>query len=106
MLGFLPGATPEKIQSFLDEILLISLNIGTCPRKFHFSRDPDDEPYINLAVATEADFIVSFDNDLLNLMTDYSSEAKEFRQRFRHLKIVSPVEFLRIVRKINLAIKP
>ena len=106
MLGFLPGATPEKIQSFLDEILLISLNIGTCPRKFHFSRDPDDEPYINLAVATEADFIVSFDNDLLNLMTDYSSEAKEFRQRFRHLKIVSPVEFLRIVRKIDLAIKP
>ena len=106
MLGFLTGATPDIIQSFLDEISLISFNIGTCPRKFYFSRDPDDESYINLAIATEADFIVSFDNDLLDLMIAYTGEAKEFRQRFRQLKIVSPVEFLRILRKIGLAIKP
>jgi len=62
-------------------------------------------PYINLAVEAEADFIVSRDNDLLDLMTDFSVEAKEFRQKFRTLKIVEPIEFLQIVRERQLSLK-
>jgi predicted nucleic acid-binding protein len=48
------------------------------PKEFSYRRD-EDEPYINLAVAAGADFIVSRDRDLLDLMTGYTDECKEFR---------------------------
>ena len=52
--------------------------------------------YINFAVEAKADYIVSRDNDLLDLMTGHTKECKEFRQRFRLLKVVDPLEFLKI----------
>jgi predicted nucleic acid-binding protein len=54
-----------------------------------------DEPYINLAVEAEADYIISRDKDLLDLMTGYTEECKDFRRRFRPLKVIAPVEFLK-----------
>jgi hypothetical protein len=30
-------------------------------------------------------------------MTDYADECKDFRRRFRQLKIIEPVEFLEMV---------
>ena len=69
------------------------------PKIFSYSRDPKDEKYVNLAFEAKADYIVSRDNDLLDLMTGFDDDSKEFRQRFRRLKIVTPVEFLRIVQK-------
>jgi predicted nucleic acid-binding protein len=57
--------------------------------------------YINLAVEVEADYIVSRDKDLLDLMNDYTDEAKEFRQRFRPLKVIEPLEFLKEMRKLE-----
>lgn len=54
------------------------------------ARDPKDEPYINLALAAGAAFLVSRDNDLLDLMTD-----PEFRGRFPGLQIVDPATLLR-----------
>src|SRR5262245_20948750 len=60
--------------------------------------------YVNLAVAVDADFIVSRDTDLLDLMTGHSDECKEFRQRFRNLKVIQPLEFLaQIARSRNLS---
>ena len=73
------------------------------PSIFSYSRDPKDEKYVNLAVEAEADYIVSRDNDLLALMTDYTEECKDFRRRFRGLKIVNPVDFLAIVEKKDLS---
>jgi predicted nucleic acid-binding protein len=50
--------------------------------QFHFERDPDDEAYLNLAIEAEADFLISGDNDLLDLMISHSDEAKDFRHPF------------------------
>src|ERR671926_1776999 len=66
------------------------------PKKFSYPRDEDDEPYINLAGAAAADFIVSRDNGLLDLMTGHADECKEFRQRFRPLRVIEAVELLRL----------
>ena len=96
----------EIVEAFLLRLRRNSQIIRRVPKKFSYSRDPDDEPYINLAIETKADFIVSRDNDLLDLMTDFTTEAKEFRQRFRPLRVVAPVEFLQIVRKRDLSLKP
>jgi predicted nucleic acid-binding protein len=80
--------------------------IRSVPGVFKYSRDPKDEPYINLAVAVDADFIVSRDTDLLDLMTGHSGECKEFRQRFRKLKIIPPLEFLtQMARSRNLSLE-
>ena len=101
-----PFLTLEFIEAYLIRVAQFAKFIKTFPLYFSFSRDPKDEKYINLALETEAQYLVTRDKDLLELMTDHSDEAKEFRQRFRHLKIVDPVEFLQIIRKLDLSLEP
>ncbi len=93
--------TDEIVEAFLVRLRRTSQMIRRVPKEFSYSRDPDDEPYINLAVEVEADYIVSRDNDLLDLMTDYTNEAKQFRQRFRLLRVIEPLEFLKEMRKAD-----
>ena len=93
--------TDEIVEAFLLRLRKLSRIIRQVPKKFNYLRDPDDEIYINLAVEAKVDYLVSRDNDLLALMTDYTIEAKEFRQRFRPLKVVEPLEFLTEMRKLQ-----
>ena len=53
---------------------------GTC-------RDPDDEPYLQTALAGRADFVVTGDRDLLELKT------------VEHIPIVTPADFERILKR-------
>jgi uncharacterized protein len=92
-----PDLSDEIVGAFLIRLQKLSIHIRLVPKKFSYSRDEDDEPYINLAVAANADFIVSRDRDLLDLMTGHTGECKEFRQRFRSLQVVNPVELLKFV---------
>ncbi len=94
-----PDLTDEKVERLIETLLDKGEFIEKVPQHFAYSRDPDDELYINLAIEANVVFLVSRDNDLLNLMTDYTNECKDFRRRFRGLKIVNPVEFLAIVEK-------
>ncbi len=80
--------------------------LNKIPKHFTLSRDPKDEKYINLVVEARAHYIVSRDNDLLDLMTNFDAESKAFRQKFRRLKIVEPVEFLRITAEKDLLLNP
>lgn len=93
--------TEERIERLLEILSQKAILIKNVPRVFSYSRDPKDEKYINLAVEARADYIVSRDRDLLDLMSDFTDEAKEFRQRFRPLKIIEPLEFLQITRTIR-----
>ena len=63
------------------------------PHVFSFPRDPDDEPYVDLAIATQSSFLVSRDSDLLDLMKDEAS-----RTAYPGLTILDPVAFLSQVR--------
>ncbi len=94
-----PDLSDEIVGAFLKRLQNLSVIIRPVPRKFSYPRDEDDEPYINLAVAAGADFIISRDRDLLDLMTGHTDECKEFRQRFRSLRVVEPVEFLKLLEK-------
>ena len=98
--------TDEKAEALIDLILEKAEFVENVGQHFIYPRDKTDEPYLNLAIETGAGFLIARDRDLLNLMTDHSDEAKEFRQRFRRLKIVSPAEFLRIVREMGLGLNP
>lgn len=85
----------EIVGAFLKRLQKISVLVRSVPKKFSYPRDEDDEPYINLAVTAGADFIISRDKDLLDLMTGHADDCKEFRQRFRPLRVIEPDEFLR-----------
>lgn len=94
-------ATPENVDIFIEEIIENATFVTSVEKKFEYSRDPKDEPYINLAVQTEAHYIVSLDKDLLDLMTGYDDESKVFRQKFRPLKVVDAQTFVGIVEGIK-----
>ena len=63
------------------------------PQAFRLERDPKDEPYLDLAVAARARYLVSRDRDLLDLMND-----AQFRERFPDLIVVDPPAFLQALR--------
>jgi putative PIN family toxin of toxin-antitoxin system len=101
-----PHFGPENLKIFLSRIRTFARYARDIEHCFVLSRDVKDSHYIDLAVGVEADFIVTTDRDLLDLMTGADMESKEFRQRFRGIKIVKPEEILSVVAEIDLALKP
>src|ERR1039457_2910133 len=64
------------------------------PRVFAYERDPKDEPYINLAIAAEASYLVSWDNDILDLADASRPDGGRLRLHSPHLRVLDPVSFL------------
>lgn len=71
--------TDERIQAYIDEIRRISTHISVVGDFYKLLRDPKDSPYINLAVTSKAQFLVTRDWDMLELMTYGDEESKNFR---------------------------
>lgn len=86
-----PHLTPERADLFLQKLVSISVLISDVPDSGVTLRDPGDSPYLNLAMATNAAYLVSRDSDLLHLMQDPA-----IRSRFPRLAIIDPVEFLNV----------
>ena len=103
ILARLPDADAGQIEAFIEDISNISTLIRAVPESFRFQRDPKDEIIINLAIAAKAEYIISRDKDLLDLMSGFTDDCKEFRQRLRPLKVVEPLEFLRVVKEKELS---
>jgi predicted nucleic acid-binding protein len=82
------------METFVGEIAALSIPISNVPEEFHYERDPEDEPYVNLAVVTDAKYLVSLDRDLLDLMDSISEEGRQFQRRYPMLKILRPAELL------------
>ena len=80
-----PAVTDESVEAFLSRISFRGVLFRDVPHVYDFPRDPDDEAYIDLAAAVNADYLVSRDQDILSLATDHTIQAKEFRQRFPRL---------------------
>src|SRR5258708_2502386 len=80
-----PQLTDQVVDQFLSRLLFRATLRRNVPHVFDYPRDPADEPYIDLAAAVDADFLVTRDKDLLSLASDHSIEAKQFRQRFPSL---------------------
>lgn len=87
--------TDAKIAGLVELLLYKGYYLRRVGKHFTYPRDPNDEPYLNLAIEVEADYFVSRDHDLLDLMKWEQEEGRAFQRRFRFLKIVTPVEFLK-----------
>lgn len=91
-----PLLTIEWVESFLKAAESKSIVVAGVPKVETLERDPKDEPYLNLAVAVNADYLVSRDHDLLDLMHDGA-----FRQRHPDLLILDPVDFLKEMERLE-----
>lgn len=95
-----PSLAPENVGEFIEAVRRIGVLYPTVERHFQFSRDPKDEPYLNLAVQARAHYLASRDKDILDLRLGNDPAAVEFRSRFPFVKIADPLEFLREIREV------
>ena len=71
-----PILTGDFIAAFLDRIQHIGTRVDPVPALFEFPRDPDDEPYLNLAAHGAAQYLVTRDRNLLDFAESTSDEAR------------------------------
>ena len=95
----LRNLTDVAVEALFERLKQNTTLIKQVPQRFVYPRDPKDEPYINLAVEMQAHYLVSRDNDLLDLMKWEKEDGREFQKRFRFLQIVTPENFLAAVKK-------
>ena len=62
--------TDASVTTFLERVVKLGTLTQNPPALFSLKRDQKDEPYLNLAIEMNASFLVSRDNDLLDLMQD------------------------------------
>lgn len=87
-----PRITDQTVQETFDLLGRLAHMVSDVPSLFSLPRDPDDEPYLNLALSSGADYLVTWDKDLLDLMQDAS-----FRAQYPQLTILNPVALLQIL---------
>ena len=87
-----PLLSPEWAEIFVQNVQSKAVVLADVPRTFPLERDPKDEPYLDLAIAARAHYLVSRDLDLLDLMNDES-----FRGRYPDLTILDPAAFLQAI---------
>ncbi len=96
-----PALTPALIEDFLEDIASKAVIIENIPEEFKYERDPDDALYINLAVIVPADYLISLDRDLLDLMKDDYKESREFMKRYPFIKVLTPQELLKKIDELR-----
>lgn len=94
--------TDELTLEFLDRIHQVSLYFGNVPRTFNYPRDPQDEPYLNLSIAANAEFLVTRDADLLSLEDVDHPDGQRLRRLAPQLHVLDPVAFLATIRSTKL----
>jgi putative PIN family toxin of toxin-antitoxin system len=92
-----PQLLDGRVEALLDRLLYRGIYLRQVKQHFTYPRDPKDEPQLNLAIEVQADYLVSRDNDLLDLMNWQQEAGREFQRRFRFLKIVTPEAFLQVM---------
>lgn len=91
----------EQVELFVKNLSFRATRIKSVKHRFDYPRAHQDEPYLDLAAAAKAGFLVSRDKDLLSLMTSHAQIAKNFRQTCPGIQILKPEEFLQIIRSME-----
>ncbi|MBI2140302.1 putative toxin-antitoxin system toxin component, PIN family [Candidatus Woesearchaeota archaeon] len=78
----------KEVESILDTVNAMVIIVQPTELLVVIKDDPDDDKVLSGAVAANADFLLSYDNHLLNL------------KEFRRIKIVKPDDFLKLLRRL------
>lgn len=82
--------TDERIGLLIENVERAATFLEGVPEVFTYERDPDDAHYVNLALASGAEIVVSRDNDLLDLTNPKRQVSRDFAARFPGLRIIEP----------------
>lgn len=93
-----PHLDDASVDAFLARVAELAPPQADVPTVFTYPRDPKDEPYLNVAISCGATHVVSFDNDLLDLMKPDNPDGQTLRSHAPDMTILTPPEFLRAVR--------
>jgi putative PIN family toxin of toxin-antitoxin system len=94
-----PALTDELVGRFVSALVKRAVPVREVPRLFVYNRDPKDEPYLNLAIAAGASYLVSRDTDILDLARSDNPDGVRLRHHAPDLRILDPVSFLADVRR-------
>lgn len=92
--SMVPDITSELLENFMTDIAAMAIEIKNVPEEFKYQRDPDDEIYLNLAIAVRADYVISLDNDLLDLTNKTGKDSLDFQRRYPMLRVITPNRLL------------
>ena len=98
----MPRLTDVRVSALLQRLANKAVLIQNVPEEFQYPRDPKDEMYLNLAVVANAKYLISRDQDLLDLMTSSTGEARRFRSRYPFLRIMKAADFVREIESQNI----
>jgi uncharacterized protein len=85
------GVTRRLIEELRHRAILVK----EVPESLRYERDPKDEPYLNLALASGAEYLVTWDSDLLDLEEPKSEAGRALREKLPGARLLDPVAFLR-----------
>lgn len=91
----MPRISDVRVSALLQRLTDKATLIQNIPDEFQYKRDPKDEMYLNLAIVSSATYLVSRDQDLLDLMTTSTDVARRFRSRFPFLRIMKAADFVK-----------
>jgi len=94
-----PALTDQLVGQFLAAVEKRAIAVLEVPRVFEYQRDPRDEPYISLAIAAKANYLVSRDNDILGLADASTADGKRLQSEAPQLRVLDPVAFLLEMRR-------
>jgi putative PIN family toxin of toxin-antitoxin system len=97
----MPNITDERVDVFLRRLKEEAVHIKNVPEEFRYERDPKDERYVNLAIVTNARYLVSKDKDLLDLVDPSVKGSESFRTRYPMLRILKPIDFLKEIGELR-----
>jgi putative PIN family toxin of toxin-antitoxin system len=91
----LPGITERRVRALFQRLERHAVYIHNVPEEFRYERDPKDERYVNLALVAHARYLVSRDQDLLDLVNPSLPASASFRNRYSMLRIMTVTDFIK-----------
>lgn len=88
------GVTHDRVHRFVVDLMRYASVTTTVPSRCRLDRDPDDAHYLDLALASSADVLVTRDRDLLDLRAEDNEAGERLRRLHPSLRIVDPAAFL------------
>ncbi len=89
------GLSDQHVANMLRAFQNSCSHVDEPKPEFQLARDDNDAKFVDLAIVTGAEYIVTRDRDLLDLM-----QNTEFTSRVPLLRIANPVDFLKVVRAV------
>ena len=95
-----PQLSTHYSQAFLQQVSMFTTKLNDVLTVLEYPRDPKNEPYINLATACRADYLVTRDNDLLDLMKNSNQSGQSLLADYPRLTVINPPGMLERLREM------